>query len=132
VAQDRVNSDPSVPTETDRRVVPFRPRGGVHPARGWWQWNSKQPQPVHSHVEGLAKYERTDTEDEYRHRMLVNAAALIFTLALVAAGVWVVSKMAEIRQNQDCYLAGYRNCTPIKVLPAGRDGRQAVAPHVSD
>ena len=67
-------------------------------------------------VADLAKYERTSEPDDYRHRMLVNAAAFLFVLGLVGAGLWLAESMAELRRNQDCVLAGHRNCAPFEVI----------------
>ena len=53
----------------------------------------------------LAKYERGEEPDDYRHRMLVNAAAFLFVLGLIGAGLWLVDTMADLRRNQDCLLA---------------------------
>jgi hypothetical protein len=66
-------------------------------------------------IEDLSKYERTDVEDDYRHRMVVNLLALVFTAMLVLAGVWLATKIVEMRKNQDCVLSGQRNCSPIEV-----------------
>ena len=68
----------------------------------------------------LAKYEGGARDDDYRHRMMVNLAALIFTLMLATAGAWLAVKIAEMRQTQDCFLSGRRNCTPIDVRPIER------------
>ena len=65
----------------------------------------------------LAKYERAGEPDDYRHRMLVNAAAFLFVLGLIGAGLWLAESMAELRRNQDCVLAGHRNCAPIEAVP---------------
>ena len=46
--------------------------------------------------------------------MFVNAAAFLFVLALIGAGLWLADSMAELRRNQDCVLAGHRNCLPIE------------------
>lgn len=66
-------------------------------------------------VEDLAKFERTSEADDYRHRMIVNAAAFLFVVALIGAGLWLADTMATLRRNQDCVLAGHRNCTPVEV-----------------
>ncbi len=86
-------------------MVQFR-RGpaGARPAR-------TVPPPV----EDLAKFERGGEVDDYRHRMMVNAAAFLFVVALIGAGIWLADTMAAMRRNQDCVLAGHRNCTPIEV-----------------
>jgi hypothetical protein len=68
----------------------------------------------------LAKYEGGDLDDDYRHRMVVNVAALIFTVMLALAGVWLAMQLAEMRKNQDCVLSGRRNCAPIEVTAPPR------------
>ena len=102
-------------TDDDQRVVPFRPRG-AHPQR--WRWPRRAPEPTA--VEGLAKYEGGEEVDNYRHRMMVNVAALLFTVVLSIAGVWLVIQLAEMRKNQDCVLSGRRNCAPIDVKAIDR------------
>ena len=66
-------------------------------------------------VDDLAKYARGGESDDYRHRMIVNAAAFLFVVALIGAGLWLADRMAELRRNQDCALSGRRNCMPIEV-----------------
>ena len=83
------------------RVVDFRSGRPVAP-----------PPPV----EDLAKYEGGgEYDDNYRHRMMVNIAALSFTAVLAIAAVWLVMQLADLRKNQDCVLSGRRNCAPIDV-----------------
>lgn len=104
--------DRSKVPDDDRQVLPFRPRGsgaGNHV----WRWRLRAPQPPP--VEGLAKYEGGEQEDDYRHRMLVNVAALLFTVALAIAGAWLAIRIAEMRKNQDCVLSGRRSCATIDV-----------------
>jgi hypothetical protein len=94
--------------EEDHRVVPFRPRGGG--------WRGPRHTPFASPVEGLAKYEGGgEQDDNYRHRMIVNLAALAFTVVLAIAGIWLAIQIADMRKNQDCLLSGRRNCAPIDV-----------------
>lgn len=45
-----------------------------------------------------------------------NALLLGVFVVLVAAGVWLVTTMAEVRKVQDCAAQGRRNCEAI-VLP---------------
>jgi hypothetical protein len=76
-------------------------------------------------VRDLAKYERAPADrgevaGEYRHRMMVNAAALLFVIALIVAGLWIADTMARMRKNQDCVLSGRRGCTPVDVAPNDR------------
>jgi hypothetical protein len=98
------NNDPTS-ADNEPRVVNFRRRGGsggAHPS-------------VPSPVKDLAKYERDEGTNDYRHRMLTNAAALLFVVALIGAGLWLAETMAEMRKNQDCVLSGRRGCTPVEV-----------------
>ena len=62
----------------------------------------------------LAKYHRDETVDDYRHRMIVNGAALVFVIALIGIGIWLADTMAQMRRNQDCVLSGRRGCTPVE------------------
>jgi hypothetical protein len=97
-------------TDDEHRVVPFRRRGAPADWRPW-HWSPRASPPV----EGLEKYEGGGEEDNYRHRMLVNLAAFLVTVALAVAGAWLVIQLAEMRKNQDCVLSGRRNCAPIDV-----------------
>ncbi len=47
----------------------------------------------HSPVADLAKYECLESDDDYRHRMIMNAIALVFTSLLILAGVWLANMM---------------------------------------
>ncbi len=98
-------SDRSPSSDNEPRVVNFRrgPAGARRPAAG--------PPPV----EDLAKYERGEGADDYRHRMIVNAAAFLFVIALIGAGLWLADTMAQMRKDQDCVLSGRRGCTPVEV-----------------
>jgi len=109
-----VPPDHSNSTDDDHRVVPFRPRGGG-PRRDGWSWHARPPQPPAPPVPDLGKYEGGDYDDNYRHRMMVNLAALGFTVLLAVVGVWLVIQLADLRKNQDCVLSGRRDCAPIDV-----------------
>ena len=92
-------------------VIPFRPRSpraASHDAESVSSPGTAGPQD-------LAKYERSGGDDDYRHRMITNAAALLFTIALAGAGAWLAITIGDMRRNQDCFLSGRRNCTPIAV-----------------
>jgi hypothetical protein len=91
------------PSDNESRVVLFprrRSRARLH-----------APSPV----DDLAKFERGEGADDYRHRMIVNFVAFVFVLGLIGAGLWLADTMAEVRKNQDCVLSGRRSCTPIDV-----------------
>ncbi len=97
------------------RILNFRRAGKRPPAAG----------PVPDLVRDLAKYERGpddagDAAGEYRHRMIVNLAAFLFVIALIAAGFWLADTMARMRKNQDCFLTGRRGRTPVDVAPRDR------------
>ena len=98
------------PDEPDSRVVPFRRRGSL------FTLNRPQPSPV----QNLDRFERTESEgeDDYRHRMLMNAMAAVVIILLVAGGIWIANTMATVRKNQDCVLSGKRNCNPPVEVPA--------------
>ncbi|MEP7030294.1 MAG: hypothetical protein ABI830_05105 [Pseudolabrys sp.] len=102
-----MSSDEQFRSGEERRVVGFRrgPDGKRPPPAG--------PAPV----EDLTKYEHIETPDDYRHRMIVNVAALAFIIALVGAGIWIADTMAQMRKNQDCVLSGRRGCSPVDVPP---------------
>jgi hypothetical protein len=106
-----VTSDRITPDDERGRVLRFRPRGT--PVRGGWRWppsDAEQSTPV----DDLAKYERTDDAgDDYRHQMMMNMLTFVVAVVLIAGGLWLTSKLVEIRNTQDCYLSGRRNCAPI-------------------
>jgi hypothetical protein len=97
--------DRTSPSDSDHRVVAF-PRGRNAP-----RWRTT----AHSPVKDLAKFERGEDGDDYRHRMKVNVAAFVFVLALIGAGLWLAETMAELRKNEDCVLSGRRGCAPVDV-----------------
>jgi len=92
-------------TDSEPRVVNFR--SGRPVARP----PAADPPPV----EDLAKYQRSEGADDYRHRMIVNVAAFLFVFALIGAGIWIADTMARMRKDQDCVLSGRRGCSPIEV-----------------
>jgi hypothetical protein len=47
----------------------------------------------YSPVPDLAKYECPESDDAYRHRMMMNAIAFVFTSVLVLVGVWLANTM---------------------------------------
>jgi hypothetical protein len=113
-----VTIDNGASGEASPRVILFRPRAKA---------TSPAPQPaasggpaLASPVSDLAKFERSVGRDDYRHRMVVNAIALAFTVLLAAAGIWIAESMAVMRKNQDCALMGRRNCSPVEVPATDR------------
>jgi hypothetical protein len=105
--------DQTSPTgDSGDRVIRFRPRGA---GASGWRW-PLQRQRTDEPVADLSKFEQTADEDDYRHRMAMNALALLVTAVLVVVGVWLAVSIAEMVKNQDCFLQGRRNCQQI-VIP---------------
>ena len=48
-------------------------------------------------------------------RTIENAVMLGFFVVLVAAGIWLLGTMADVRKAQDCAGQGRRNCATIDV-----------------
>jgi hypothetical protein len=107
-------AEPTSSSDDGKRVIRFRPRGA---GASGWRWTL--PRPAEPPVAGLGKFEQTAGEDDYRHRMTMNALALLVTTILVAVGLWLAVSIAEMVKNQDCFLQGRRNCEKI-VIP-GKD-----------
>jgi len=56
--------------------------------------------------------------DDDGNRGVENAGMLGFFVMLVAAGIWLLGSMADVRKAQDCAAQGRRNCGTIE-SPAG-------------
>jgi len=98
-------------TDGDHRVLKFRPRTLLRPPSNPRVGIESPPL-----APDLTSYESTEDEpDDYRHRMLTNVAAALFTAALTAAGIWLAMSIADLRKTQDCVLAGHRDCANISV-----------------
>jgi hypothetical protein len=102
-----------ISSDDEHRVLQFRPRTTPSPQvrRG-----AGIVQPLHAAPEplDLSRYEQPrESPDDYRHRMLANIAALAFTIALTAIGIWLAVSIADLRRTQDCVLMGRRDCVKI-------------------
>ncbi len=73
------------------------------------------PMPVNpTAADPMAVYEQPrEPEDDFRHRIIVNVAAIILTGALLVAGIWLATSISELRDKQDCVLMGRRDCARI-------------------
>ena len=100
-----MSNNPHSSRDREAHVLSFRRRPKPHDAR------RQAPSPV----KDLTKYESSDDADDYRHRMLMNLAALLFVATLIGVGLWIADTMAAMRKNQDCVLSGRRGCTPVMV-----------------
>jgi len=110
-----MKSQQPIISDGEHRVLQFRPRisshpsirrggGTVQPLRG-----ETTPEPL-----DLSRYEQPrEQPDDFRHRMLANIAALAFTMALTAVGIWLAVSIADLRRTQDCVLMGRRDCVRI-------------------
>jgi hypothetical protein len=58
-----------------------------------------------------------DQPDDFRDRMLANVAAMAFTIALIAVGLWLAKNIADLRNIQDCAQMGLRGCAHISTPP---------------
>ena len=83
------------PSDDDHRVVSFRPR------RAEADGKARRREPIHdrdpniSLAEDLAKYERDDHDDDYRHRMIMNGVAVVVIVALIAIGIWLAANIND-------------------------------------
>ena len=109
-------------SDDEHVVLKFRPRTSAQPPGG-----REEPDPAKAPntsaspaANDLSRYERPrDEGDDFRHRMLANVAALAFTVALTAIGIWLAVSIADLRKTQDCVLMGRRDCARISVMPPG-------------
>lgn len=111
-------------SDDEHVVLKFRPRTSAQPpahrdepdlARTNGKATNTRPA-----ANDLSRYERPrDEGDDFRHRMLANVAALAFTVALTAIGIWLAVSIADLRKTQDCVLMGRRDCARISVTPQG-------------
>jgi hypothetical protein len=53
--------------------------------------------------------------EDQGNRTVENVVMLGFFVVLVAAGIWLLGTMADIRKVQDCAAQGRRNCATIEV-----------------
>ena len=105
----QIRRDSSTATDGDQKVIPFRPRTSAPPAR------PPLPRSDDLAAQNLADYEQSREPDDYRHRMVMNVAAGIFTIALTGFGIWLAMSIADLRKTTDCLLIGRRDCA---VMPA--------------
>ena len=109
-----------LPPGEEHRVLKFRPRTMAKPPRPRDVSGELPHEPVQPdagdppRANDLSRYERDrQAPDDFRHRMLANAAAFAFTVALTAIGIWLAVSIADLRKTQDCVLMGRRDCAQI-------------------
>jgi hypothetical protein len=120
-----VKTQRPITSDDEHVVLKFRPRTSAQPPGGREEAsqtttpNTKAPNTSPA-ANDLSRYERPrDEGDDFRHRMLANVAALAFTVALTAIGIWLAVSIADLRKTQDCVLMGRRDCARISVTPQG-------------
>jgi len=111
--ESRMRSEQRQKSESGR-VVSFRPRAARSVPSPLPQGGSP-PKLGASPVADLQEYQRTREEEDYRHRMVVNAVALVFCTLLAVAGIWLVNEIAEMKRVQDCVLSGRAGCVPLEI-----------------
>ena len=110
-----MNTQRPINTDDEHRVLKFRPRTLARPPGGREEpGHANEPHDGRRGPNDLSRYERDrDDPDDFRHRMLANVAALAFTVALTAIGIWLAMSIADLRKTQDCVLMGRRDCAHI-------------------
>ncbi|WGD49254.1 hypothetical protein QA641_26885 [Bradyrhizobium sp. CB1650] len=103
-----------ISSDEEHQVLQFRPRISSSPSV---RQGNGTVRPLHAATPeplDLSRYEQPREEpDDFRHRMLANIAALAFTIALTAIGIWLAVSIADLRRTQDCVLMGRRDCVKI-------------------
>ncbi len=110
-----------VMTDGEHRVVKFRPRTLARPPAATAKENANHVATNNVAQVGtgkvardLSQYERGhESPEDYRHRMIANVAAIVFTAALTGIGIWLAMTLADLRNTQDCVLMGRRDCAHI-------------------
>ena len=59
--------------------------------------------------------EKREPPEDEGHHGIENAVMLGFFVVVVAAGIWLLATMADVRKAQDCAAQGRRNCATIDV-----------------
>ncbi|WP_316397223.1 hypothetical protein [Bradyrhizobium sp. 33ap4] len=63
---------------------------------------------------------RQEPPEDGGNRSIENAVMFGFFVVLVAAGIWLLGTMADIRKVQDCAAQGRRNCATVEVPERAR------------
>src|SRR5262245_23519441 len=86
---------PVISSDADGRVIQFQSRTGASRRSQRSKALIGYSGPDYSAVPDLSKYESPENEHDYRHRMVVNAIALVFVSLLSLAGFWLVNVIAH-------------------------------------
>lgn len=63
---------------------------------------------------------RQEPSEDGGNRGIENAVMFGFFVLLVAAGIWLLGAMVDIRKVQDCAAQGRRNCATVEVPERAR------------
>jgi hypothetical protein len=55
-----------------------------------------------------------DPEEDESARRRNNILFLVAAVLVVLAGIWLVNKMIDLRNLQNCLESGRRNCAPVE------------------
>src|ERR1700753_438895 len=86
-----VKTQRPITSEEEHQVLQFRPRSSLRASgrQGYQRGPAKRDQ-ARPEPNDLSRYERPrDEPDDFRQRMLANVAAIAFTVALMAIGIWL-------------------------------------------
>jgi hypothetical protein len=111
-----VKTQRPIASEEEHRVLQFRPRHLAHLAGRQRYPGGQHPEDAQEPNEpnDLSRYERVREEpDDFHRRMLANVAAVAFTIALMAVGLWLAKNIADLRKTQDCLQMGRRDCIQV-------------------
>src|SRR5262245_4458063 len=86
---------PVISSDADRHVIRFRSTTGASHRIQTRNAPIGYSGSDYSPVADLSKYECPESQDEYRHRMVINAVALVFVSLLSLAGFWLVNVIAH-------------------------------------
>src|SRR5262249_50998929 len=86
---------PVISSDADSRVIRFRSRTGASQQSHRGKAPICYSGPDDSPVPDLSKYECPESEDDYRHRKVINAIALVFFSLMSLAGFWLVNAIAH-------------------------------------
>ena len=112
-----VKTQRPIKADDEHVVVKFRPRTSAQPPRHAAPSQRPPDQCPAGATICRATNGHRDEPDDFRHRMLANVAALAFTVALTAIGIWLAMSIADLRKTQDCVLMGRRDCARISAMP---------------
>ena len=85
---------PVISSDANSRVIRFQSRTGASHGSHRGKAPIGYSGPDYSPIPDLSKYECPENEDDYRHRMVINAIALVFVSLLSLAGFWLVNAIA--------------------------------------